>query len=137
MQLNNSFGGQMVVLLGMAFLTLVCCVTSPKFVNAQLLRSKFAYPSIGQGNALVWVTKDGRIFRENDLDVELVLKGNGIKSGGGHLRTTILRKDPSLSSRTRSRFLVGERWSYGSGCSYKYLWYRVKKIMESREDGSS
>ncbi len=45
-------------------------------VSAQLNRLKVVYPSTGLGNALLWVAKDGGVFAENNLDVQLIFIGS-------------------------------------------------------------
>src|SRR5215470_9747573 len=43
---------------------------------AQGTRMKVGYSSIGVGQSLVWVVKEGGLFKENGLDVQLIFIGS-------------------------------------------------------------
>ncbi|MGH7871335.1 MAG: ABC transporter substrate-binding protein [Candidatus Binatia bacterium] len=73
------------------FLTL-CLLTLPKHSAAQVTKLKIAYPTTVGSMAVVWVTKEAKLFEKHGLEVELIYV-----AGSSRVVQAMLAKDIPIS----------------------------------------
>src|ERR1043165_2953717 len=97
-----------------SFLLLILFVAAS--ASAQVARIKVGYSSIGVGQSLVWVAKEGGLFKENGLDVQLIFVGSSslltqaviagdvpiaIMSGTAAIGSQLARSDVIMGASTK------------------------------------